>query len=113
MAATSKQWSRSIEPIVGLAADNTNVYWIERIGRVLRIPIDGGIITQMGGGVGGPLRIVDGYVYWMASFDTIGRAATDGNSASVVVTSPGTYMSDFTVDTNYVYFSDQDTGDIY
>jgi hypothetical protein len=102
----------SVEPIVGLAADSTNVYWIDRIGKALRIPIDGGIITQMGGGTGGPMRIVDGYVYWMASFNTISRAAIDGNSASVVVTSPGTFMSDFTVDPNYVYFSDQDTGDI-
>jgi hypothetical protein len=48
----------------------------------------------------------------MANFDTISRAPVAGNSASVVVTSPGTYLSDFTVDANYVYFSDQDTGDI-
>ena len=100
--------------IQDITTDGVNVYWIEGpFSTVRKVPVNGGPVTVIGGGYGppGPVRVIDGYVYWMDHYDTIYRNSVDGNQFTTIA-SGLPFLSDMIVDGTNVYFSENDTGRI-
>ena len=106
--------------VASLATDGAYIYWVQGpFSDVYRVPIGGGAGTHLasvsGSGVsagpGGPIRVRDGTVYWMTSFDAI-LAVPAGGGAVRVVASGLPFLSDFVVDGTNLYFSEQDSGNI-
>ena len=100
--------------IQDITTDGVNVYWIEEpFSTVRKVPVNGGPVTVIGGGYGppGPVRVIDGYVYWMDHYDTIYRNSVDGSQFTTIASSLP-FLSDMTVDGTNVYFSENDTGRI-
>jgi hypothetical protein len=103
--------------IEDIAIDESNIYWIEEpISAVRKAPLNGGLVTTLsdhgsGWGPPGPIRVLNGYVYWMDGFDTIEKVSVAGGPISTLA-SDLPFLNDFIVDETNVYFSEHDTGAI-
>ena len=102
--------------IEDLTTDGINVYWIDKspMIRIAKVSINGGpkeILSHEVVGPSGRIIVNNGYVYWMAHYDTIAKVPIDGGLTEIVA-SDLPFLADFTVDDAYAYFSEWDTGRI-
>lgn len=99
-----------------IATDGVDVYWIEDgpYARVAKVAKDGGTVEDLSNtlvGPSGPMMVLNGYVYWMAHYDTIARVPV-GGGVTETIASGLPLLSDFTTDGTDIYFTEQDTGKI-
>lgn len=103
------------DEIGDLTTDGSNVYWISKyFSTVHKIPASGGATTTLSSeldGLSGPIRTRNGYVYWIANHEIIKKVSTAGGQV-ITLASNLPFLNDLVVDDIYVYFSEQDTGDI-
>lgn len=103
------------DKIEDIAIDQTSIYWNENpISAVRKMPKRGGDVTTLtnhgtGWGPPGPIRVHNGYVYWMDHFDIIEKIPVGGGDI-VTLASDLPFLNDFVVDDTSVYFSEHDTG---
>lgn len=97
--------------ITDLATDGVAVYWDDgAFGDIWKVPVAGGPAELLsnglengGGAQPGPIRVSDGFVYWLAG-DTIKRVPVGGGPVTMVVS--GVVVADLAVRGSTVYFSD-------
>ncbi len=100
--------------VVDLAADNSNVYWIEDpVSTVRRVDVSGGPITTITSGTGPAGRLViDGAnIYWVDHYDTIRTIGLMSRFESVIAGGLQ-YVTDIAVDSGTVYFLESNGRDI-
>jgi hypothetical protein len=98
--------------IMGMATDGERVYWSEDpVATVRSVPVSGGDATTLGMGSGpaGSIAVFGNSVYSADAFVRILRVPTTGG-ATEVFASDIAFLSDMTVDSSGVYFSEQDSG---
>jgi len=110
--------SRATDEVESVAADDASAYWVQRpFGSVFRASATGGPPVPLGTpppaaqGPGGPIRVQGGTVYWMSHFDAILSVPAGGGQVTPLATGLP-FLSDFVVDDQFVYFSEQDGQDI-
>ncbi|MCM2264837.1 MAG: DUF4214 domain-containing protein, partial [Desulfuromonadales bacterium] len=100
--------------IAAIDTDGVNVYWADQFANVFKIPVGGGetttLTTQFTGGPAGPLRVHEGYIYWMDHYDAIKRMTVNGGNQLSLAPTVLPFLADFVVDATSVYFSEWDTG---
>lgn len=103
----------SNDQIAAIDTDGVNVYWIDRAANIFKVPTGGGDVTQLNstftGGPSVPIRVLNGFVYWMDHYDKIKRVSVTGGTEITVATDLP-FLSDFAVDATSVYFAEWDTG---
>jgi hypothetical protein len=109
----SEKLHTAFEEIGDLATDGSNVYWISRpFSTVHKIPVSGGPVATLASelvGLSGPIRVHNGYVYWMANQETISKVSVGGGQV-ITLASGLPFLNDFVVDDTDAYFSEHDTG---
>lgn len=100
--------------ITDIALDETSVYWIEApFSTVRRGSLHDGSVSTLAvsgsGGPPGPMRVKNGFVYWIDGFDAIRKVSAAGG-AVVTLASDLPFLNDLEVDDGFVYFSEHDTG---
>jgi len=99
------------DEIGDLVTDGSNVYWISRVfSTVHKIPVSGGPVTTLSSelvGLSGPIRVRNGYVYWIANHETINKVNVGGGQVITLATDLP-FLNDLVVDDTHVYFSEHD-----
>ena len=97
--------------VADLATDGFNVYWIDQVSLVQKMPVTGGTATVLSSalaGPPGPIRVRKGYVYWIDHYDKINKVSVAGGKVTTLA-SDLSFLNDVAVDDTNVYFSEQDT----
>jgi hypothetical protein len=100
--------------VVDLAANNSNVYWIEDpVSTVRRVDVSGGPVTTITSGTGpaGRLTIDGSSIYWVDHYDTIRKVGLMSRFESVIASNLQ-YVTDIAVDSGTLYFLESNGRDI-
>jgi hypothetical protein len=97
------------------------LYWIQGEGgggdshtTIRKMDIDQGLIEILTTILDktGLLRVLNGYAYWSVWERAIRRVSVDGGDVTTIVADRNTFITDYVLDNDYVYFAEWDTGNI-
>ena len=92
-----------------IVTDGINIYWLEDgpTPLIRKMPVSGGTVTTLASlnGYPGPIRISNGFIYWLESYETIKKISVNGGDIYTVVSNPDLFIWDYVVDSSHVFFS--------
>ena len=104
------QLAGSQSDVKGLVVDATSVYWVTgNGGAVMKVPLDGGVVTELASGPADYIAVDATHVYWTSyGGHTVMRVPLGGGAPSQVAATRTT-TSAIAVDATSVYWVDQGT----
>jgi len=106
-------WSFPLYPINSIATDGEFIYCFDNMTTISKIPVNGGepiALTPWSPGISDqPIRLVDDIIYWASDHNTLKKMDKNGDVV-VTIASNLPFLSDFVVDGENIFFSENDTG---